>query len=180
MTIKVIGLTGLAGCGKSTAASYLARYHGYERLRLSGPLKDMLRAIGLTDRHIEGDLKDVPCDLLCGKTPRYAMQTLGTEWRDMIGVRLWSNIWLDRARSTPYAVVAEDVRFPHEVEGVKAVDGLVVNIIRPDQAIVTSGHASEAFAATLPHDVTLINDGGITDLYRRVDLLLRGEVAEAA
>ena len=54
----------------------------------------MLYQLGLGEAHIEGALKEVPCELLGGKTPRYAMQTLGTEWgrdtdqQDAVGGRL--------------------------------------------------------------------------------------------
>ena len=40
----IIGLAGAAGCGKSTAAAYLAERLGYARCRFATPLKDMLRA----------------------------------------------------------------------------------------------------------------------------------------
>lgn len=43
--MNVIGLTGLAGSGKSTVANYLVREHGYTRLSFAGPVRDMLRAI---------------------------------------------------------------------------------------------------------------------------------------
>jgi hypothetical protein len=59
-----VALTGLAGSGKSTAALHLVNRHGFERVRFAGPLKAMVRALGLTDREIDGDLKEVPCGLL--------------------------------------------------------------------------------------------------------------------
>lgn len=56
----IIGFTGLAGSGKSTAALHT----GYTRVRFAGPLKDMMRALGLTEQEIEGDRKEKPCNLL--------------------------------------------------------------------------------------------------------------------
>lgn len=89
---KLLGITGKAGSGKTTASDHLVSL-GWTRVKLAGPFKDMLRAIGLTDQHLEGDLKEAPCDLLCGQTPRHAMVTLGTEWgRDMIGGDFWTEI----------------------------------------------------------------------------------------
>jgi len=179
--IRVIGLTGRAGCGKSTVASYLVDQYQFRRQRMSGPLKDMLRAIGLTDRHIEGDLKEVSCDLLCGKTPRYAMQTLGTEWRNLIGVKLWSNIWLDRARNRPAHVclVTEDVRFPHEVEAIRDVGGVIFKIVRPGNALNVGQHPSESY--DLPFDLLISNDGNLNRLFSQVDRVMREAVlAEAA
>ena len=50
---SVLGITGRAGSGKTTAADYLVS-NGWRRVKMAGPLKDMMRAGGLTDRHIEG------------------------------------------------------------------------------------------------------------------------------
>ena len=86
----LLGIHGKAGSGKSTAAQVLID-GGFKRVKFADPLKNMLRAIGLTDQHIEGDLKEVPCDMLLGQTPRHAMQTLGTEWgRGCIGGEFWT------------------------------------------------------------------------------------------
>jgi putative protein kinase ArgK-like GTPase of G3E family len=76
---QIIGLTGLMGSGKSLAAQELERI-GFTRTRFAGSLKDMMRVLGLTEEEIEGNLKETACALLGGKTPRYAMQTIGTEW----------------------------------------------------------------------------------------------------
>jgi hypothetical protein len=60
----------------ATMMSTLGRWR---QVKFAGPLKSMCMALGLTEAHIEGHLKEVPCELLCGQTPRHAMQTLGTE-----------------------------------------------------------------------------------------------------
>ena len=92
----IIGLTGLAGSGETTVARHLMGMHGFVRHRMAEPLKSMLKALGLTEQQIDGDLKEVPCELLGGKTPRHAMQTLGTEWgRDLISQNLWVKAWCD-------------------------------------------------------------------------------------
>ena len=108
-----IALCGPAGAGKSTVAAFLEREAGCTRHRFAKPLKDMLRAIGLTEREIEGDLKEVPCPALMGRTPRHALVTLGTEWgRDLIHPDLWVNAW---HRTLPAGnVVTEDLRFRNE------------------------------------------------------------------
>lgn len=171
---KLVALTGLAGCGKSTAADYLIRAHGFVRVKFSGPLKDMLRAIGLTDRHIEGDLKEEPCALLCGQTPRYAMQTLGTEWgRDTIDPALWQHLWHERAADVldqGGRVVVDDCRFPNEAGAVRALGGTVVLLEGRATGIATSSHSSEAGAGE--PDYTMSNASTVEELYRHLSALV--------
>jgi hypothetical protein len=160
--LKLIGLCGLAGCGKSTVAAYLENELGYARVRFAGPLKDMLRALGLSERHIEGDLKEVPCELLGGKTPRQAMQSLGTEWgRDMVADDLWIRAWADRLPVGP--VVAEDVRFPNEAAAIREKGGLLIRIT--GRGGIAGGHASEA--NRLDVDVEIENTGSLAQLKAR-------------
>lgn len=151
--MRVVALTGRAGSGKSTAAAYLEERHGFVRTRFAGPLKAMLRTLYeaaqvLTrdeiERRIEGDLKEVPDPLLRGKTPRQAMQFLGTEWgRDLIGTDFWTELWKSRlANGINYVV--EDCRFPNEAEAVRSVGGVIIEIECPWAGSATgAAHASE-------------------------------------
>ena len=57
---------------------------------------------GMIRRMIDGDLKEAPTPLFEGRTPRHAMQTLGTEWgRDRIGRDLRANAALARCETCP-------------------------------------------------------------------------------
>lgn len=141
----IVAFTGLAGSGKSTAAAYLVKRHGYERVRFAGPLKAMMAALGCTPEQIDGSEKELPCDLLGGKSPRHAMQTLGTEWgRDLITPDLWIRAWQAAVAKVPAGVpiVVDDCRFPNEGEAVRAAGGVIVRIERPG-AGTSSVHASE-------------------------------------
>lgn len=159
---KLLGITGKAGSGKTTAADHLVSL-GWTRVKLAGPLKDMLRVIGLTDRHIEGDLKELPCDLLCGQTPRHAMVTLGTEWgRDMIGGDFWTGIAAARIRAALDAgqnVVVDDVRFENEATTIRDLGGAVLKIQRNTDIAVA--HVSEN---GVDADTTYQNEGSLEEL----------------
>ncbi|WP_209088016.1 deoxynucleotide monophosphate kinase [Agrobacterium tumefaciens] len=124
----VIALTGLAGSGKSTASKYLVETHGYQLVKFAGPLKDMLRAIGLGEGHIEGAHKETDLAMLSGHTPRHAMQTLGTEWgRKCMGDDFWVNLWRSRADGVLAfggRVVVDDCRFQNEADEVRKLGGL--------------------------------------------------------
>ncbi|WP_109095327.1 hypothetical protein [Azospirillum sp. TSH64] len=129
----LIGITGLAGSGKSTVANILQDAHGFERARFADPFKAMLRALGLSDRELEGDGSGEPLEALCGKTSRHAKVTLGTAWgRRMIGADLWVRAWERRVDSLDETdLAAEDVRFPNEAAAIRARGGVIIRIENP-------------------------------------------------
>ena len=155
----LVGISGRAGSGKTTASAELVDA-GWVRIKMADPLKDMLRAIGLTESQIEGDLKELPCFLLQGKTPRHAMITLGTEWgRDMIGPNLWLTIARKRIRDAMGAgfnVVVDDVRYDNEAELIRELGGVVVGIKRDTSKGID--HKSEAGVAV---DMEYVNAGSV-------------------
>jgi hypothetical protein len=183
---QIIALVGNAGAGKSTVAEYLMEVHRYKLVKFAGPLKTMLRAIGLDDEEIEGERKEVPCDLLCGKTPRHAMVTLGTEWgRDLIGVNFWSGLWQEDAAmhiNSGYNVVVDDVRFENEMNAVCAMGGVLWHVYRPNHAGSSiPDHRSEGALADHYADMRgLINDGSILDLHLRAFDALKDEMNEVS
>ena len=144
----IIGLTGPIGSGKTSVANILCQDFGFVRVRFAGPLKNMMTTLGLTLAEIEGELKEKPCALLCGKTPRHAMQTIGTEWgRNLIGEDLWVNAWRHQVNKMieTQPVVCDDVRFANEAKAIRDMGGLVVRVTRPGKERISS-HPSEAFA----------------------------------
>ncbi|QIX20745.1 AAA family ATPase [Agrobacterium pusense] len=176
----VIALTGLAGSGKSTASKYLVEKHGYQLVKFAGPLKDMLRAIGLSEAQIEGELKEVPSRLLQGKTPRHAMQTLGCEWgRDCIGSSFWLFLWEDAVLKILDAggrVVVDDCRFPNEADEVRKLGGVVWRLI--GRGGIAGEHESEAGCGR--PDTEILNTHGIDDLHYLLDTFLRWHLEDAA
>lgn len=164
----ILGLTGFKGSGKSAVADALLD-RGFIRLRMAGILKDMLRVLGLTDAQIDGAEKESPCELLGGKTPRWAMQSLGTEWgRVLIVPDLWTRAMRHRLRAQQIgaSVVIDDIRFPNEAALIREFDGAVWRVTRPGCA--GDGHVSESHIATLPVDYELANAGTLEDLRRAV------------
>lgn len=159
-SIRVVGFCGRLGSGKTTAARELCKV-GFTRVRFAQPLKDMLAALGCSDAELDGEAKEVPSELLCGSTPRHAMQTLGTEWgRALIGDDLWVSAWRARASSCALVVV-DDVRFPNEVAAIHALGGVVVRIERPDAIGQGAVHTSEE--QPIEPDYILVNSGSIDE-----------------
>lgn len=171
----IIGLSGLAGSGKSTAAAHLVHRHGFARVRFAGPLKAMMAALGLTHEQIEGSEKEVPCALLGGRTPRYAMQTIGTEWgRDLIAPDLWIRAWRAAVDAVPAGqpIVCDDVRFPNEADAIRAAGGFLVRVERPGAGAGAAGHSSEGQDLGVPV-CTIENNQDLAWLALRVNAVVR-------
>jgi hypothetical protein len=179
MSRILIAFTGLAGSGKSTAALHLVEQYGYARVRFADPLKKMMAALGLTPEQYDGALKETPCDLLCGKTPRRAMQSIGTEWgRALIGPDVWTRAWQHSVRQfdqLPFDqhIVVDDCRFPNEVEAVKEMGGVIVYIARPGAGLEAEAGAHESERHNLLCNLTLLNDASRVSFLQKVEGLHR-------
>jgi len=58
----LVGLSGLAGHGKSTVAKYLSQLLGYRTYALASPIKNFFRCLFLWDsEHLYGELKETDC-----------------------------------------------------------------------------------------------------------------------
>lgn len=164
----IVGFCGLAYSGKTTAALHLTQAFAYRRLRVAEPLKAMLAALGLSKEEIDGSLKEQPSELLGGKTPRWAMQTLGTEWgRDLIAPDLWLNAWLrkvDAELASGHLVTCDDVRFVNEAEAIRARGGIIIKVTSP--RVKGTGHISEKIPFEWDREIN--NDLTLDSLFKRV------------
>jgi hypothetical protein len=169
----ILAFTGRKRCGKSTAAIHLSENFGYLRTSFAGPIKDMMRALHLTEAEINGHLKEIPCDLLEGNSPRHGMQTIGYEWgRKMIGDNLWINTWrrgIEKFPANP--ILVDDCRFHNEADAIKKLGGYIVRVVNPNSNSIASidSHASEAYSETLPCDEIILNDGTIDEFLEKVE-----------
>jgi hypothetical protein len=169
----VVAFTGLAGAGKSTATRYLVDRHGYTLVKFAGPLKDMMRALGMGNDEIEGDLKEVAIRELNGKTPRYAMQTLGTEWgRKCMGEDFWVGQWLRHVEeifANDGRVVVDDCRFPNEAKAIRKLGGDIYKLV--GRGGIPGQHESERGCGD--EDLVIANDNTPEDLFKKVEDALR-------
>jgi hypothetical protein len=181
----LIAFAGPAGSGKTSVAKGVIEELGGEdacvRVRFAGPLKAALRTIGLTEAQVDGDEKEVPLDLLCGRTSRYAQKTLGTEWgREMIGDSLWARAAMkqvDDAMANGLSVVIDDLRFDNEALEILArrdgqrtnghgiyfwIPAFVIEIRRSGR-YYSLEHASEFGIRADLIGKTIVNDGHLKD-----------------
>jgi len=179
--MKLIGLVGRKSVGKDTAALVLTQ-QGYQIAKFAGALKAMIAGyldyIGLTEDAIrviieDYRVKEVESDYFCGRSPRHAMQTLGTEWgRDLMAQDIWVRACMLRCKSLDKAVIT-DVRFPNEVAAVKEAGGSVIRIVR--NASRVDNHASENFIDSLAVDHEISNNGTITELHQKLLVIVKGQ-----
>ena len=105
----IVGICGLAGSGKDTAADRLVKKHGFVKVSLADPLKRYCKEVyDFSDEQLWGpsqfrnapDLRYPrtelnqnvpPSENMTYLTPRYALQKLGTEW----GRDCYDNTWID-------------------------------------------------------------------------------------
>lgn len=171
---KLVGLVGYARSGKSTVRDILVQRHRFVGTKFAGPLKSMMRALyasaSLTaeqiDSRIEGDLKEIPDPLLLGRSPRQAMQELGTAWgRGFFGDALWVTMWAAGLNDNKRYVV-DDCRFPNEADAIRVRGGAIIEIRRPGVGPVNA-HESERLP-TDP-DIVIHNDGSLQQLASRIN-----------
>lgn len=172
MDKKVIAFIGPAGSGKSEAAKYIERAFGFERTRFANPLKNMLKlGLGLTHEQVDGYQKELPTDKLCGRTPRHAMMTLGTEWgRDLIHRDLWAEAWYNTLPNVA-RISVDDMRFPNEHKLVKKRMG--GTIIRIQRAGCTYNPCHPSEAHQLEPDYIVHNPSEISTFFDRLELLVQ-------
>lgn len=167
----LIGLTGLAGSGKSEVARILTEEFGFAKVKFADPLKNMARSLirdvghdpKTVERFVDGDLKEEVVPGL-GITSRWLQQSLGTEYgRDTIRPTFWTDLWETRVDAAGSSrVMSDDVRFPNEVQTVCARGGVIWKVTRP--GVVAGDHPSERYIADLEANLIIDNAGSLLDL----------------
>ena len=140
----IIGICGLIGAGKDTAADYLVNLHHFRRESFANTLKDAVSQVFGWDRTmLEGRTKQSRewreqvdpwwADRLKMPelTPRWVLQQWGT---NVLRTGFHDDIWIasleNKLRNTTDDVVITDCRFPNEIRAIKAAGGKVIRIVR--------------------------------------------------
>ena len=143
---KVVGICGLIGHGKDTAAGFLIE-QGYQRISFAGVLKDACANIFSWDRILlEGNTKESRvwretvdewwADRLGIEnfTPRYALQYIGT---DVLRTHFHPDIWVAacerQIEMTNRNVVISDCRFFNELGVIKKLGGSTAVVWRQEK-----------------------------------------------
>lgn len=172
---RVVAIVGRAQSGKSTAAGLMSSRGGYRSFSFADPVKRMLLTLGegygMEARHLWGTDadKNEPLDVLGGKSARFAMQTLGTEWRDLIDPELYSKHMVRRIdQSDANRIVIDDMRFQHEYDAMVRGGALIIGIEKPGQGTTNGTHASETWDFKTTGIPVIQNDGTLNDLWDKL------------
>lgn len=172
----IIGMHGKARTGKDSSAIIL-RAQGWMHISFAQPIREFMCKLLSVDLQELERIKEIPHPLLKGKTPRYAMQTLGTEWgREMISMSLWTDVCLTKAAAwakSGHNVVISDVRFTNEAEGIRAMGGKIWKMERPNAPKPDNeGHVSEKDLPADLIDLVVDNSGTLGDLEAKIKALI--------
>lgn len=155
----IIGLTGSAGCGKSTISNIIQQLDPrFQCKSFAAPIKEMCAlGLGLGYDQIEGEEKEVPHPVY-GVSPRHIMQTLGTDWgRSLIHPDIWV---LRLEQNLASHTLISDVRFENEAELVRKYGALIHIEGRVKKLGGTEeGHSSEGGVSRKKEDYTFFNAG---------------------
>jgi len=197
----IIGICGLIGAGKDTAADYLVNFHEFRRDSFAATLKDAVASVFGWDRELlEGRTKTArewreQIDTwwaarlnMPNLTPRLALQLWGTEvCRRGFHDEIWIASVENKIRQSKDNIVISDCRFPNEIASIRRAGGRVIRITRgqnPDWFAVARRnpelmpiqhpevHASEYSWAATDFDFVIDNNGSIEDLYAQLKNLV--------
>lgn len=197
----VVGISGLIGHGKDVVAQYLRRSRRFNVLRMSDALKEevcrrlrrTLKEVVRASVHQDYARGEVPPYLLLRrerdadeawwdrrlvwecwdyKRPivRRLLQEYGTEVRRADDPDYWVKRYAAEAVRLDL-VATPDVRFENEARTVRALNGLLVKVVRPGYGAASETHVSEDFANTnAAWDHVFTNDGSLADLELKVEV----------
>ena len=140
----IIGICGLIGAGKDTAADYLVNDHEFRRESFANTLKDAVAQVFGWDRTLlEGRTKEARAwreevDTWWAErlnmpnlTPRLMLQLWGTEvCRKGFHDDIWIASLENKLRRSRDDIVISDCRFPNEIRAIKQQNGLVIRVVR--------------------------------------------------
>jgi len=142
---KLIGVLGKKKSGKDTCGNYLIENYKFKRYAFADPIKKITEVLfDFNEDQLNGNECKDSLDFRWYITPRDAFQKIGTEFGqnmiyklfpklkqklgdEIIWIRLFKK-WYEKNKTSD--IVITDVRFPYEIEAIKALGGVIVKIER--------------------------------------------------
>lgn len=189
----IIGICGLIGSGKGSAADILVEEHNFTKISFADKLKDGVASVFNWDRNnLEGDTDDSRAwreepDKFWTKevgkpiTPRLVLQLFGT---DCMRDGFFDGIWVSLVKQqlmhdNTKDYVIPDVRFPNEADMIHSLNGQVWHVKRGADPVwfrmyqdigvePKDVHESEWRWANVKFDGIIGNNGTMEDLKNQV------------
>lgn len=164
----LIGITGKAYSGKTTAANYLVENYGFTKLSFATALKEMLLKAGMCTYEELNVTKTI--------LSRWLMQKIGTDiFRNQIDKHYWTKrlCWImDCTFDSKYVI--DDVRFRSEADSITVRDGRIIKVVCPNSPLNMgtdlSGHLSEIETDSIEtHYSMTVDYGELKILYDYID-----------
>lgn len=167
----LIGLPGFARSGKDTAADFFCERFHCTKYSFATPIKEAVKVMfSLNDEHVNGDLKEVVLPDL-GVSPRFLMQTLGTEWgRNTVNSKVWLLAAKRKLENTQNqaGIVISDVRFENEATFIRENGGVLIHIIRDEREQVLSHVSDQGIGFKNGYDIKVNNNKSLSNFYREL------------
>lgn len=181
MNPVTIGMIGKAGSGKDTAADHLVSKYGFVKIAFADPLKRSVQMVFNIDDETmyNREKREEPLAEWPGWSVRKLLQFVGTElFRNNIDEDIWVKNCASRSINNNLSVIS-DVRFKNEVGNFRTIlnaKGRKIKFIKVERPNLVNGapsgiqnHASEAHVDELEYDYLIVNDGSLSDLYKKID-----------
>lgn len=195
---RLIGIVGRAGAGKDTIASFIPNARKFS---FADPLKEFCAEVFDWPRETlwgPSELRNRPDPRYTREngtplTPRYALQTLGTDWGRACDPDVWVRLGIRRAQawlaSNEGVAVFADCRFVNEARAIREAGGQVWRVEREASGLAGAAglHLSEMEQESAHMlrlvNVTIRNDGtleALRELVRKQSSALAGGVQSVA
>jgi hypothetical protein len=170
----IIGLSGYAQSGKNTVADILVDHHGFIQLAFADAIREFVYQINpMVACSPTGYLQDLVNfkgwdEAKQEPQVRRLLQDTGAAGRNMIDEYLWVALTLSQIKDPQDGrYVITDVRFPNEASAISSQGGQLWRIERPGVDAVND-HISETALDAWIFDETIVNDGSIEDLKKKI------------
>lgn len=150
--MKIIGLRGFIGAGKSTIGTHLIEKHGFKRISFASPVKDVAAIVFGWDRQMLDGLKfedriwrespDIVWSMRYKRqdfTPREGLQLVGNGLRELIHPDVWVHAAAETIMDLPEdsKIVFDDVRYLNEVKKLRHLGARMFTVHRAtDRGII--------------------------------------------
>lgn len=172
----IIGITGLARSGKTTAANFLVEENEFRVISFADPVKAVCASVFQIPKECfeVGDRNIIQPGF--GMSYRAMLQELGTDLvRCQIDPDFWVKIASYALSKLPVTipVVIPDVRFENEATWIREQSGIIIRLVRKEAGLPDDlgRHVSESGIAHNNKDFIVENNSTVDDLYTNIEAI---------